>query len=151
MSGIALDTNILVYAEALNGVERQRRAIATLAGLDRRALVLPSQVLGEFFNVMTRKFNQPRSLTRERVMAWSSRFTCRAADADTFESALDAAAIHDLQIWDALILATAADAGCHMLLSEDMQHGFVFRGVTVVDPFTATVHPLLADALRYRR
>lgn len=38
-----------------------------------------------------------------------------------------------------------------MLLSEDMQHGFVHRGVTVIDPFAEPAHPLLADALRYRR
>jgi predicted nucleic acid-binding protein len=151
MPGICLDTNILVYADALNGAEQQQRIIATLARLDRRSLVLPTQVLGEFFNVMTRKFNKPRSEARERVGAWSRRFTRHAADSGTFERALDAAAMHDLQIWDALILATAADAGCHMLLSEDMQHGFVFHGVTVINPFADPAHPLLADALRYER
>jgi predicted nucleic acid-binding protein len=147
MPGIALDTNILVYADALNGVEQQRRAIATLAGLERRTLVLPTQVLGEFFNVMTRKFNKPRTEARERVKAWSRRLTCHAADESVFESALDAAATHGLKIWDALILATAADAGCHMLLSEDLHNGFVLRGVTVVNPFAEPTHPLLADAL----
>jgi hypothetical protein len=38
-----------------------------------------------------------------------------------------------------------------VLLSEDMQHGFVYRGVTVINPFAEPAHPLLADALRYRR
>ena len=35
-----------------------------------------------------------------------------------------------------------------MLLSGDMQDGFVWRGVTVVNPFAATPHPMLVDLLR---
>ena len=40
--------------------------------------------------------------------------------------------------------AVAADAGCRLLLSEDLQDGFTWRGVTVVDPFADKPHPLLA-------
>jgi predicted nucleic acid-binding protein len=65
-----------------------------------------------------------------------------------FEDALTLASTHQLQFWDALILATAADAGCRILLSEDMSDGFVWRGCTVVNPFAEPTHPLLADALR---
>ncbi len=37
-----------------------------------------------------------------------------------------------------------------MLLSEDMQDGFVYRGVTVANPFAAALHPLLASVLETR-
>lgn len=63
-------------------------------------------------------------------------------------SAFALAADHNLQVWDALILSTAASAGCRVLLSEGMQHGFVWRGCTIVNPFIEPMHPLLADALR---
>jgi predicted nucleic acid-binding protein len=46
-----------------------------------------------------------------------------------------------------LILAVTAEAGCRVLLSEDMHEGFTWRGVTVVNPFAAIVHPLLAAQL----
>ena len=52
-----------------------------------------------------------------------------------------------MAIWDALILSVAADHKCRLLLSEDFQHGFTWRGVTVVDPFTSPPHPLLAAAI----
>jgi predicted nucleic acid-binding protein len=45
------------------------------------------------------------------------------------------------------MLAAAADAGCRLLLSEDLQEGFTWRGVTVVNPFADTRHPLLAALL----
>jgi predicted nucleic acid-binding protein len=54
------------------------------------------------------------------------------------------AAKHRFGIWDATILAAAAAAGCRLLLSEDMQAGFTWSGVTVTNPFSSTRHELLA-------
>ena len=43
-------------------------------------------------------------------------------------------------------MSAAADASCRLLLSEDLQDGFTWSGVTVANPFAAARHPLL-DAL----
>jgi len=64
-----------------------------------------------------------------------------------FQSALYLAADHGLQIWDALILSVAADNRCRLLLSEDWQNGYIWRGVTVVNPFAVPRSPLLANIL----
>jgi len=47
---------------------------------------------------------------------------------------------------DAIILAAAADSGCRLLLSEDLQDGFSWRGVTVTNPCAKRRH-LLLEAL----
>ena len=52
-----------------------------------------------------------------------------------------------LGIRDVVILVAAADAGCRLLLSEDLQEGFTWSGVTVTNPFSATRHPLLEAML----
>ncbi|HJQ16060.1 MAG TPA: hypothetical protein VJ859_03585 [Allosphingosinicella sp.] len=62
-------------------------------------------------------------------------------------SAADLAVDHKLQFWDALIVTAAADAGCTFLLSEDMQDKFIARGLTIVDPLAADVHPRFASLL----
>jgi predicted nucleic acid-binding protein len=62
-------------------------------------------------------------------------------------AAADLASHHQLGIWDAVVLATAADAGCRLLLSEDLQDGFTWAGVTVANPFSLSPHPLLAALL----
>ena len=49
-------------------------------------------------------------------------------------------------IWDAVVLSAASQAACRLLISEDLQDGFTWGGVTVVDPFATERHPLL-DAL----
>ena len=43
-------------------------------------------------------------------------------------AATDLASAHQLGIWDAVILSAAADARCRILLSEDLQDGFTWRG-----------------------
>jgi predicted nucleic acid-binding protein len=63
-------------------------------------------------------------------------------------AALDPAADHLMPIWDALILSVAADQKCRLLLSEDFQHGFTWRGVTVLNPCQTPQHALLVAVLQ---
>ena len=46
------------------------------------------------------------------------------------------------------MLSAAGEARCRLLLSEDLQEGFTWGGVTVANPFAATPHPLLQAATR---
>ena len=62
-------------------------------------------------------------------------------------AAIDLATDHQLGVWDAVILSAASQSGCRLLLSEDLQHGFTWGGVTVVDPFASSPHPLLLALL----
>jgi predicted nucleic acid-binding protein len=147
---VALDSNIIIYAEGLNDQTRQDDTRLLLDALGAARLILPTQVLGECFTVMTRKFAMPVTVAKAKLADWQRSCSVHAATAATFESALDLAAAHGLQFWDALILATSADAGCRLLLSEDMLDGFVWRGTTVANPFAARLHPLLQDAITSR-
>ncbi len=99
---------------------------------------------------MVRKFGRPAAEARGRVGRWRDRFALLTADEETCDDALHLAGSHGLQIWDAMILATAARAGCVMLLSEDMLDSVVWKGVTVVNPFAPSPHLLLADRLGTR-
>ena len=61
--------------------------------------------------------------------------------------AINLAVDHRLNIWDSVMISVASEAGCRLLLSEDMQDGFAWRGLTVVNPFAVPQHPLLASLL----
>lgn len=144
---IALDTNILVYAEGVNDNVRRDAVLAIMRRLSGRSLCVPMQALGEFYNVLTRKARWTRSTARDAVIAAQDNLTAIEASSTTLTAAMDLCVDHEFSIWDALILATAADAGCRLLLSEDMQDGFVWRGLTIVNPFSAKRNPLLEAAL----
>ena len=49
-----------------------------------------------------------------------------------------------------MILSASAAAGCRLLLSEDLQEGFTWNGITVVNPFAAKRHELLSALLEER-
>jgi predicted nucleic acid-binding protein len=141
---IALDTNILAYAEGVNGIAMQQRALDVLGRLPRHEVGLPVQVLGELFNVLTRKASRPGSTAREIILSWRDTFSLLDTSATVMLSAADLAADHRLVIWDAVILSAAVESGCQLLLSQDLPEGFTWRGVTVTDPFASIIHPLLA-------
>jgi predicted nucleic acid-binding protein len=42
---------------------------------------------------------------------------------------------HQLSLWDTLILRSAVTASCDRVLTEDLQHGFVFGTLRVENPF----------------
>ena len=52
---VALDTNILVYAEGIDGPVRQAAALDVIDALAAEEIILPVQALGELFRVLTRK------------------------------------------------------------------------------------------------
>jgi predicted nucleic acid-binding protein len=65
---IAFDTNVLAYAEGINGAERRDAALNLIRRLPQEAAVVPVQVLGELFNVLVRKGGKSRSDARDRAV-----------------------------------------------------------------------------------
>jgi predicted nucleic acid-binding protein len=143
---VALDTNILAYAEGVDGAERRGPALGLVRRLPQEATVIPVQVLGELFNVLVRKAGRSRSDAREALLSWRDTFPVIETSPEIMLAAVDLATDHRFGIWDAVILAAASQAGCRLLLSEDLQEGFTWGGVTVANPFASPRHALL-DAL----
>ena len=130
-----LDTNVLVYADATDEPAKQRRALALITALRADAsAVLSTQVLQEFVNVALRKLRLPQALVRERI-AFYRRFEMVPASVDVIVGALDLHVLHSLPFYDALIVQAAVVSGCQRVLSEDMQHGAVYGGVRIENPF----------------
>ena len=144
---IALDTNVLAYAAGVNGPERQRVALELLGKLSESETVVPVQALGELFRVLVGKAKISPRLARTTIVRYRDAYALIETSAAVFLSAADLAVAHQIGIWDAVMLAAAAEAGCRLLLSEDLQEGFTWGGVTVVNPFAARHHALLAGLL----
>jgi len=143
---IALDTNILVYAEGVNGALHAKTALELIKKLPESSTFLPVQVLGELFRVLVGKSAFPPPEARVVVLRWRDTFPLIETSPSVLVAALDIAD-HGLSIWDAVILSAAAAAGCRLLLSEDLQDGFTWNGVTVVNPFAPKKHEMLAGLL----
>ena len=108
----------------------------------RRAIPL------EIHTPIVRKANRSRAATRAALMAWRDAFAVVETSPIVLVAALDLATDHQLAIWDAVIISAASQSGCRLLLSEDLQDGFSWGGVTVVNPFASSRHDLLKSLLR---
>lgn len=144
---VALDTNFLVYAEGMNDAEKRDIALDIIRCLPQEAVTVPVQVLGELFHVLVRKAGRSPSDARSALMGWKDSFDTAATTPESMMAATDLATDHRLGIWDAVILSAASNAGCRLLLSEDLQDGFTWGGVTVVNPFGPKRHALLQALL----
>ena len=126
------DTNVLVYA-ALQPDPRSDAARALLRG----GGVVSVQVLNEFANVARRKLRRTWPEVHQALAA--VRALCPAPwpiSAATHEAALALAERTGYAVYDALILASALEAGCGTVCSEDMQDGQVIEGrLTIRNPF----------------
>ena len=130
-----LDTNVLVYADAVDEPARQRRAIEVIKG--HRAsgeAVLCTQVLQEYVNVALRKLGLPAPLIRERL-AFYRRFEVVTTTPDLIAGAIDLHLSHSLSFYDALIVQAALASGCQCVMTEDMQSGARYGSVQIVNPF----------------
>src|ERR1700690_2312754 len=144
---LALDTNVLVYAEGVNGAAGKKAALAILEKLPQASTFLPVQVLGELFHVLVRKAGRSPERARAAILGWQDAFPLIETSPAVLLVAIDLAAHHRLSIWDAVVLSAAAAAGCRLLLSEDLQSGFTWNGVTVANPFAERRHELLDELL----
>jgi len=128
-----LDTNILIYAFAA-GDRRSTTAEVLLA----EGGVIGVQVLNEFTNVARRKlrWDWPRIESALAVIA-ALLGPARPITADIRTQAVKLARKDGLSLYDALMVAAAVEAGCRELLSDGLQEGRKFGGVTIRNPFLA--------------
>ncbi|HEV2221521.1 MAG TPA: PIN domain-containing protein [Candidatus Acidoferrales bacterium] len=122
-------------------------ALELVEKLPEGAALLPVQTLGELFNLLVRKAGRAPAKARRAILNWQDAYPLIETSGEVMLAAADLATDHQLSIWDAVILSAAAEAGCRLLLSEDLQEGFTWKGVTVTNPFATPKHELLAALL----
>lgn len=129
------DTNVLIYAVAQDD-RRSTQAEELLAS----GGVLSVQILNEFASVARRKILMSWSDVTEALDAF--RVLCPSAlpiTIEMHEAALKIAEKHGYNIYDALVVCAALEAGCTTLYSEDLQDGQTIDGkLTIRNPFAGS-------------
>lgn len=131
-----VDTNVVVYAFDDDEPVKQQTAREVLDGPGDQVLVISTQVLAEFYVTVTRKLARPLDpATARQAVEHLNELPVVATDADLVLAAIDIAHRHQISFWDGLIVQAASTAGCDTILTEDLSHGSVIAGVTVMNPF----------------
>ena len=131
----SLDTNILVYAADSSEPAKQDVALKLVAKASREGWPICAQVYGEFFNAAIRRKHASRAEARSVIDAWKLLMPPIASSLAAHDSALELATTHQVQFWDALIIATCAEHGVKQLFSEDGPGIAKPLGVRCTNPF----------------
>ncbi len=135
-----IDTNVFVHDIEHPGSAHQRvaqelveDAVTTGNGY------ISYQVINECANVILKFTDRPDrfDLAQEYLERVLARLPRVEPSLPLYMNAIRLHERYQISFYDALIVAGAVAAGCTTLYSEDMQHGQLFDGVRVVNPFLA--------------
>jgi predicted nucleic acid-binding protein len=147
---LALDSNVLIYAEGGNDARRQKIAHDIIDSVSPSQILIPLQAAAETFQWLVRKGGFNRHEASSRTSWWLESFETQDTNREVFSGALELAREHGVQFFDALVLTAASIANVDVLLSEDMHNGFTWGGVTVANPFaeepSSVIQKLLSKA-----
>ncbi|GBD54588.1 PIN domain-containing protein [Microcystis aeruginosa NIES-298] len=130
---VFIDTNVLIYGYSEDEPDKQQRAIDCVRSGEAW---ISTQVLNETINVLKRKFSLSYSQIRDAVQEVSKGFPIILVSVNTIEMALNLAERYQYSYFDSLILASALEAGCQILYSEDLQDGQrIENQLMIVNPF----------------
>ncbi|WP_407174856.1 PIN domain-containing protein [Bradyrhizobium sp. STM 3562] len=125
------DTSVLVYIVS-GDTEKADRAEAVVA----KGGAISVQVLNEVANVSRRKMRMSWAETHSFLSTLRSVLDVHPLTLETHETGLHLAERYGFSTYDAMIAASALQAGSKRLWSEDMQHGMTLdQGLRIINPF----------------
>ena len=133
-----LDTNIIVYTFDPSQPQKQKIARDLMkVALDKGAGSISYQVIQEFLNVATCKFERPLSYQDSQIfLSTVLEPICEVyASIDLFHRALELSEQWKYSFYDSLIIAAALQLNCSILYSEDLKTGQKIQDLEIVNPF----------------
>jgi predicted nucleic acid-binding protein len=122
MPGSFLDANVLLYIASSDDSKADRAEALIEAGG-----TISVQVLNEVANVTRRKMRFTWQETRRFLSTIRDVLVVEPITIETHDLGLDLAERYGLSTFDAMIAASALQAGCDTLWSEDMQEGLLLE------------------------
>lgn len=146
MTRVAIDTNILVYAEFEPDSEKGTRSADSILRAARDG-VISAQVLGEFLWFTQRRAPAAFDDAVRQALLYQAVFLTPPTTDAIINTASALARAHRMQLWDCVVCAASAQAGAKVLLTEDMQDGRIINGMRLVNPFAAANAKPIDDLL----
>ena len=98
--------------------------------------VISTQVLSEYLNVVKRKLNLPKDEIMDVCLQNIELCILQPVRLTTLKNARNLIGRYGFQLFDSIIIASALEANCHILYSEDLHHGLVVENrMKIINPF----------------
>ncbi len=130
-----IDTNIFVYLYSNSEMQKQK-IVKSLIFESEIDIFISTQVLGEFTNVLYKKYDYSVSTIKMAITDFKNNFSVHSIKTETVERALDMMQTYKYSYWDSLIIASAIENNCSTLYSEDLHHNQVLeQKLRIINPF----------------
>jgi predicted nucleic acid-binding protein len=136
MIRVAIDSNVLIYAELEPASEKGTRSAELILRAARDG-VIPAQVLGEFLRFVQRHVPGAFEDAVRQALLYQSLFLIPSTTEAVINRASEMAHAHRMQLWDCVVCTASVQAGARVLLTEDMQDGRIIDGLRLINPFAA--------------
>lgn len=136
---VALDTNVLAYAENITHEDADVAKVLVARDIVRQVhhhMVVPIQVVTELGRVGIGRAKWTRAEAATRMRRWLA-FPTVPISPDVVRLGVDLVEQRMVSVYDAMVIAAAATAGCSVLLTEDRQSAGSLAGVRLLNPFSA--------------
>jgi len=132
-SSVFLDSNIIIYAYSRTDPAKADIARRVIASGN---VVISAQVINEFVSVTHNKLHHSMKVIEKAVQELLQFTRPVPISAETSLSAIHIAQEYRFAWYDSLIVASALENGCSILISEDFQHGQIIeKSLTIINPF----------------
>jgi predicted nucleic acid-binding protein len=133
MASAFIDSNVVLYALRPDQDHRKSVIASTLI---IEPHIISTQVVSETLSTLKRKFKASQDSCRLVFFKLIRQAEVRAIQLSTLALSLDIKSKYGYSQYDSQIIASALEAGCNTLYTEDLQHGQVIEGrLQIVNPF----------------
>ena len=126
-----MDSNIWLYAFMDSNSDKRSHALQLIESPD---VVLSTQVINEVCCNLLRKANYSEAEIQQTIRNFQARYPILNVTADVIRHASSLRESYSFSYWDSLIIATAINADCAVVYSEDMQNGLHIDNLTIINP-----------------
>lgn len=131
---IFFDTNLWVYL--FSEEDGKGRIVSNMIKDNFKNIHISSQVLGELFNVLTKKKITDLEKAQKIVTRISDDFSALSIDKEIVKKAIELKLRYGYSYWDSLVIASALDLKCGVLFTEDLQHGQIINEeLKIINPY----------------
>lgn len=120
---VFIDTNIFIYLTLKDESHNDKRlkAIKLMDSLLSKNIVISTQVLNEYYNVLLKK-NINDDIIQEKLLIIIDKTIIQSIDIDTIKLCWDIRKKYKYSYFDSLIIAAALQNNCSILYTEDLHH-----------------------------
>ncbi len=132
---VFVDTNIWVYAKVETPGSEKHHLSCVFLKNNPDSIVISTQVINEYYNVLI-KNRIPEPGIQKSVYQILTEAELSLITFETIVKCWEIRSSYNYSVYDSLIVASAIEAGCTALYSEDLQHRQMIENkLRIINPF----------------